>query len=81
MPMYNLIEYCKNYRNTIGSLWNYYRDESVDPITDSESFKFKKIITGKRVNNGNTKEVEFAESLIYIYIYIFFYQDIRYAID
>ena len=27
MPMYNLIEYCKNYRKTIGSLCNYYRDE------------------------------------------------------
>ena len=25
--MYNLIEYCKNYRKTITSLWNYYRDE------------------------------------------------------
>ena len=27
MPMYNLIEYSKNYRKTTGSLWNYYRDE------------------------------------------------------
>ena len=26
MPMYNLPEYSKNYRKTIGSLWNYYRD-------------------------------------------------------
>ena len=26
MPMYNLIEYSKNYRKTTGSLWNYYRD-------------------------------------------------------
>ena len=25
MPMYNLLEYCKNYRKTIGSLYNYYR--------------------------------------------------------
>ena len=23
MPMYNLIEYSKNYGNTTGSLWNY----------------------------------------------------------
>ena len=23
MPMYNLIEYSKNYRKTMGSLWNY----------------------------------------------------------
>ena len=27
MPMYNLIEYSKNYRKTNGSLHNYYRDE------------------------------------------------------
>ena len=27
MPMYNLLEYSKNYRKTTGSLWNYYRDE------------------------------------------------------
>ena len=27
MPMYNLLEYSKNYRKTIGSLNNYYRDE------------------------------------------------------
>ena len=27
MPMYNLLEYSKNYRKTTGSLWNYCRDE------------------------------------------------------
>ena len=27
MPMYNLLEYSKNYRKTTGSLWNYYSDE------------------------------------------------------
>ena len=27
MPMYNLLEYSKNYRKTTGSFWNYYRDE------------------------------------------------------
>ena len=26
MPMYNLLEYSKNYRKTIGLLYNYYRD-------------------------------------------------------
>ena len=30
MPMYNLLEYSKNYRKTIGSLYNYYRDELSD---------------------------------------------------
>ena len=28
MPMYNLLEYSKNYKKATGSLWNYYRDES-----------------------------------------------------
>ena len=32
MPMYNLLEYSKNYRKTTGSLWNYYRDEPTDPL-------------------------------------------------
>ena len=27
MPMYNLLEYSKNYSKTSASLWNYYRDE------------------------------------------------------
>ena len=27
MPMYDLLEYSKNYSKTTGSDWNYYRDE------------------------------------------------------
>ena len=47
MPMYNLLEYSKNYRKTTGSLWNYYRDEPSDPLSsNSESFKYKTSITG-----------------------------------
>ena len=49
MPMYNLLEYSKNYRKTTGSLWNYYRDESSSgingginyPIMGSKSFDYK----------------------------------------
>ena len=50
MPMYNLLEYSKNFRKTIGSLWNYYRDEpnsSTDnnnithSILNSEPFDWK----------------------------------------
>ena len=77
MLMYNLPEYSKNYRNKTGSFWNYYRDEpnnpplndddhptinyNADPITNSESFKYKSSITGKTSNanqgteQGNTK--------------------------
>ena len=32
MPMYNLLEYSKNYRKTTGSLWNYYRDKPSSTI-------------------------------------------------
>ena len=48
MPMYNLIEYSYNYSKTSGSLWQYYRDEPNDNITESESFKSKIKITGKK---------------------------------
>ena len=50
MPMYNLLEYSKNYRKTTGSLWNYYRDKPNSTIDDnsithsilnSESFDYK----------------------------------------
>ena len=49
MPMYNLLEYSKNYRKTTGSLWNYYRDETNSgedgginySIMDSKSFDCK----------------------------------------
>ena len=33
MPMYNLLEYCKNYRKISGSLWNHYRDEPNDRLS------------------------------------------------
>ena len=76
MPMYNLLENSKNYRKTTGSLSNYYRDEpnnpppnvddpptvncNADPITNSESFKYKSNITGKTSNtnqeNGENTE-------------------------
>ena len=66
MPMYNLLVYSKNYSRTSGSLWNYYKDIPTDPITDSESFKYKTSITGKTANDGNTKDVEFSVPLKYL---------------
>ena len=59
MPMYNLLEYSKNYRKTIGSLYNYYRDELTNDANDnfnnrnvvnSEAFKYKNKITGNTYN-------------------------------
>ena len=76
MPMYNLLESIKNHRKTTGSLWNYYRDEpnnpplndddpptinyNADPITNSESFKYKSSITGK-TSNANQENGENTE--------------------
>ena len=48
MPMYNLTEYSDNCLKTSGRLWQYYKDEPNDNITQSESFKSKTKITGKK---------------------------------
>ena len=57
MPMYNLLEYCKNYKKTTGSLWNYYRDEPSNPLSpNSKSFKYKTGITGNTYNVGDDDE-------------------------
>ena len=51
MPIYNLLQYIKNYRKTTDRFWNYYRDEPTDTLSsDSESFKYKTIITGNTFN-------------------------------
>ena len=64
MPMYNLLEYSKNYRKTTGSLWNYYRDEPNSGINDginysimdSKSFDYKaNFIEGGVMQNNLTK--------------------------
>ena len=63
MPMYNLLEYSKNYRKTIGSLYNYYRDELSDDhdndnfgnikAVNSKAFKYKnKIIANTYINSS-----------------------------
>ena len=56
MTMYNLIEYSNNYLKTSERLWQYYRDEPNDNLTDSESFKSEIKITGNTPANDNTKE-------------------------
>ena len=66
MPMYNLIEYSDNYLKTSGSLWQYYKDDHNDNITQSESFKSKTKITGKTPAADNTKDVEIIVPLKYL---------------
>ena len=55
-----MLEFSKNYRKTIGSLWNYYRDETtsdsgVNCYLGSKSFDFKSSIVGElgNINNDN----------------------------
>ena len=62
MPLYNLLEYSKNYRKTIGSLYNYYRDELTNEnipannvfnnvrVVNSNTFKYKNKIIGNTYN-------------------------------
>ena len=56
MPMYNLLEYSRNYRKTIESLYNYYRDElsdnaiNNDNTVNSDTFRYKNKRTGNTYN-------------------------------
>ena len=64
MPMYNLLEYSTNYRKTIGSLYNYYRDELNDDanlnnfannnVVSSDSFQYENKIIGNTHNVDST---------------------------
>ena len=64
--MYNLIESSNNYLKWSGSLWEYYRDNSNDILTNSESFKSKIKITGNNPNNDNIENVEIAVPFNYL---------------
>ena len=57
MSRYDLIEYSHNYSKTSESLWQYYRDESNDKLTDSESFKSKIKVAGKAQKFWRTLEM------------------------
>ena len=62
MPMYNLLEYRKTYRKTIGSLYNYYRDElggnanNNDNTVNSDTFRYKNKITGNTYNVAGAED-------------------------
>ena len=77
MPLYNLLEYSKNYRKTTGGLWNYYRDEPNSgiggennnvnySIKDSKSFDYKTRITRKLEVINETNDPEIAIPLKYL---------------
>ena len=78
MPMYNLLEYSKNYEKTSGSLFNYYRDEPNEAeiandngainisIRNSKSVDYKTKIAGTLAANVLEKEVTIAIPLKYL---------------
>ena len=77
VPLYNLLQYSKNYRKTTGSLWNYYRDEPSGglggannninySIKDSQSFDYKTSVTSKLEGINGTKVVEIIVPLKYL---------------
>ena len=79
IPMYNLLEYRKNYEKTSGSLFNYYRDEPKDHdegngdnainilVRGSKSFDYKTEITGSLDAGELEKEdVKIATPLKYL---------------
>ena len=79
IPMYNLLEYSKNYEKASGSLFNYYRDEPKDhdegdgdnviniSIRGSKSFDYKTKIAGSLAAGELEKDdVEIAIPLKYL---------------
>ena len=64
MPMYNLLEHSKSYKKTVGSLYNYYRDELSDDndnnnfgnikVVNSNTFKYKNKIIGNTYKVDST---------------------------
>ena len=71
MPMYNLLEYSKNYKKTTGSLWNYYRDEPSNPLSsNSEFFNYKTSIIGNTYNIGDGEEEYDANKVVILLKYL-----------
>ena len=63
MPIYNLLKYSKNYRKTIGSLYNYYRDELTNDqnnnfaninVINSSPFQYKNKLLNNTYNINST---------------------------
>ena len=55
IPMYNLIEYSKNYQKRTGNI-HLPNNSNANPLTNSASLKYKSSITGKTLNNKDDSE-------------------------
>ena len=70
MPMHNLTEYSDNYSDTLGSLWNFIRNdivnnENVTNGNNAPSFKYKASIIGNTEVNWIKNGVKIAVPLKY----------------
>ena len=66
MSMYDVTEYSDNFSKTSGSLWQYYKDDPNNNLTDSELFNSKVKVTGETPADRNTKDVEIIVPLKYL---------------
>ena len=66
IPMYDVTEYSDNFSKTSGSLWQYYKDDPNNNLTDSELFNSKVKVTGETPADRNTKDVEIIVPLKYL---------------
>ena len=71
MPMYNLIGYSDNYSDTLGSLWNFKRDEITNNANatnydNAPSFKYKSALICNSEDDGTKNGVKIAVSLKYL---------------
>ena len=75
MLLYDLIEYSDNYSKTLGTLWQYYRDEpfinnngdiiDIPDDPDTTSFNYQQKITDQAGNNSR-KDVQIMVPLKYL---------------
>ena len=75
MPMYNLLEYSRNYSDSFESLWQFRREEqnmtnaeNLDDVTadDSSSFKYKSNTLTNPANNGELENAKIVVPLKYL---------------
>ena len=59
-PIYNVIKYSDNYSKTLGSLFQYCKDEPNNPLTGSQWFNSK----SKFLDNANNKVILNAEKAV-----------------
>lgn len=73
MPMYNLIEYSENYAKTIGSVYQFHRDDPpATPANVRDSTTFKEIYAEERTDGDGlpavTKDIRTLKFMYHLHI-------------